>query len=233
MSKIFLASGVASLVVALGMGVYLADLPDVSILKLKNPQVTSMMKIRETQMRLKRRRFQQRRRWVPYESISPYLRYAVVVAEDGSFFEHKGLDMVQIKEALRRDWEKRSLAYGGSTITQQLAKNLYLTPSKNPLRKIKEALIARRLEKELGKRRILELYLNVVEWGSGIYGAEEASRQYFNKPASDLTSEESARLAAYLPSPIRLARPRNAKYIDKMTARILRRMQARGFLPVS
>ena len=119
---------------------------------------------------------------MPYERISPHLKRAVLVAEDSAFWQHGGVDFEQLKESMEANFEQGRFARGGSTITQQLAKNLYLSPSRNPIRKLRELIIARRLEAALSKRRILEIYLNVVEWGDGIYGAEAASRVYFHKP---------------------------------------------------
>jgi hypothetical protein len=124
--------------------------------------------------------------WVPYSRISGSLKRAVSVAEDDAVWQHEGIDVKQIKESIERDLQKRSFSRGGSTITQQLAKNLYLSPSKNPVRKLRELLITRRLEASLTKTRIFEIYLNVIEWGDRIYGAEAASRTHFRKPASAL-----------------------------------------------
>src|SRR5262249_9157218 len=140
-------------------------------------------------------------RWVPYGSIAPELRRAVLVAEDNSFYEHEGVDVEGMKDAFERNWKKRRIASGGSTITQQLAKNLYLSPSRNPVRKIREYFIARSLEKHLTKKRILEIYLNVVEMGERVYGAEAAARHYFHKSASALAPREAALLAGCLPNP--------------------------------
>src|SRR6185437_1365389 len=135
-------------------------------------------------------------RWASYTRISPHLKRAVLVAEDDAFWQHEGVDFEQLQESLGVDWTRGRFARGGSTITQQLAKNLYLSPSKNPLRKLRELIIARRLEAELPKARILELYLNVIEWGDGIYGAQAAARTYFHTNASNLDPSESAILAA-------------------------------------
>ena len=140
-------------------------------------------------------------RWVSYGRLSPQLVRAVLVTEDSAFWQHDGLDYQQIKESLEVNLERGEFARGASTITQQLAKNLYLSPSKNPIRKLRELIIARRLEAELSKQRILEVYLNVIEWGNGIYGAEAAARTYFGKSASRLTASESALLAAAIANP--------------------------------
>ena len=139
--------------------------------------------------------------WIPYTRIATSLKRAVVVAEDASFFSHRGFATAEIREAIDRAVKEFGLPRGASTITQQLAKNLWLSPSRNPIRKAKEAMLTWQLERALSKRRILELYLNVAEFGPGVYGAEAASRRYFGKPAADLTDDEAAALAAGLPRP--------------------------------
>ena len=123
---------------------------------------------------------------MPYARISPNLKKAVIVTEDSAFWQHEGIDYEQLRESMETNWERGEFARGASTITQQLAKNLYLSPSKNPIRKVKELLITRRLEVELSKQRILEIYLNVIEWGDGVWGAEAAARRYFRKSAAEL-----------------------------------------------
>ena len=133
------------------------------------------MELRAREARAKSARPRRVQRWVRYGRISPNLTRAVLVAEDGAFWEHEGVDFDELQKSLEVDWARGQLVRGGSTITQQLAKNLYLSPSKNPLRKFKELLIARRLEAELRKARILELYLNVIEWGDGVWGADAAA----------------------------------------------------------
>jgi monofunctional biosynthetic peptidoglycan transglycosylase len=139
--------------------------------------------------------------WVPYSRISKNLRRAVLVGEDGAFFGHEGFDTDEMKDAITRAIEKKRLPRGASTITQQLAKNLYLSPSRNPLRKIEEVILTRQLEAHLKKKRILEIYLNVVELGPGIYGAEAASRHYFGRSAANLSPHQAAQLAGSLPAP--------------------------------
>ncbi len=153
-----------------------------------------------------------------YNRISPDLKRAVLVAEDDAFWQHEGVDFEQLQESIEIDWARGRFSRGGSTITQQLAKNLYLSPSKNPLRKLRELIIARRLEAELKKARILELYLNVIEWGDGVYGVEGAARSYFQKSAAELGPAESALLAAAIVNP-RLLNPAHP------SARLLRRQQ--------
>lgn len=165
-----------------------------------------------------------RYRWTPIKQVSPYLRQAVVLAEDDRFFEHNGYDWEAIKKAAEIDWKKKRFARGASTITQQLARNLYLSPAKNPLRKIKEFLIALKLERELPKERILELYLNVVEWGNGVYGAEAAARHYFGGSAASLGKHEAAFLAAILPKPRFYDRYRGGPYLQRRIASIETRL---------
>lgn len=152
--------------------------------------------------------------WVPLSQISPFLVRAVLIAEDDRFFDHHGVDWTAFRAAMRHNWKKGKMERGASTITQQLARNLFLSPSRSIGRKIKEILIARHLEKSLGKERILEIYLNVVELGDGIFGAEAASQKYYRKPASELTMEEAVELAAALPSPYE--RHPNAPADDRM-----------------
>jgi monofunctional biosynthetic peptidoglycan transglycosylase len=197
--------------------VYLT-LPDVRPLKTQNPTTTAFMALREREARDSGKTVRHVQRWVGYTRISPDLKRAVLVAEDDAFWQHEGVDFEQLQESIVKDWARRQFTRGGSTITQQLAKNLYLSPSKNPLRKLREWVIARRLEAELKKARILELYLNVIEWGDGVYGIEAAARTYFGKPAAELGAAESALLAAAIVNPRRLnpARP---------TAGLLRRQQ--------
>jgi monofunctional biosynthetic peptidoglycan transglycosylase len=180
--------------------VYLT-LPDVRPLRESNPETTAFIELRAREARARGREPRRVQRWVPYNRISEPLKRAVLVAEDSAFWDHEGVDLEQLQKSLEINIEQGRLARGGSTITQQLAKNLYLSPSRNPLRKFRELMIARRLEAELHKRRILELYLNVIEWGEGVWGAEAAARRYFGKPASRLTAPESALLAGAIINP--------------------------------
>jgi len=167
--------------------------------------------------------------WRPLKEISPHLQEAVLIGEDDAFFDHNGIDPEAIQESFELNMKKGRVVRGGSTITQQLAKNLYLSPSKNPFRKMKEILIALFMEKILTKQRILEIYLNVIEWGKGIYGAEAASRFYFGKSAVDLNSEEAAYLAAIIPNPAFYTDPSHARRAARRKGIILRRMGRRSF----
>jgi monofunctional biosynthetic peptidoglycan transglycosylase len=197
--------------------VYLT-LPDVRVLATENPKTTAFMELRKREAEASGRKLNLRHRWIPYNQVSNNLRRAVLVAEDSAFFDHDGIDLKELRASLEHNWEEGRFERGASTITQQLAKNLYLSPSRNPMRKVKELLITRRLEAALSKRRILEIYLNVIEWGDGIFGAEAAARAYFGKPASALAPDEAALLAGAIINP-REHSP------AKPTKRLLRRQQ--------
>ena len=201
-------------------------LPDVRPLKTSNPSTTAFMDLREREARANGRVPRRVYRWVSYSRISPDLKRAVLVAEDDAFWRHEGIDFEQLQESIETDWARGRFSRGGSTITQQLAKNLYLSPSKNPLRKLRELVIARRLEAELKKSRILELYLNVIEWGDGVYGVESASRVYFQKSAAELGPSEAAMLAAAIANPRMFNPVRPSSRLLRRQQLILRRMGA-------
>lgn len=224
--KVLLIAGIF----LIGLTIYFLNLPDIKRLRTYNPEKTSFMKYRENEAEKKGKRYNIRHKWVPLSKVSPYLIKAALIAEDDKFYSHEGFDYSAIKSAIEKDIKAGKLKFGGSTITQQLAKNLFLTPSKNPLRKIREAIITGRLEKTLSKKRILELYLNVAEWGEGIFGIESASEHYYGKPSSELTPEESARLAVALPNPIRYNPLSDSKYIVNRSALILSIMVKRGII---
>jgi monofunctional biosynthetic peptidoglycan transglycosylase len=180
--------------------VYLT-LPDVRALAATNPTSTAFMELRRAEAERAGRKLRHRHQWVRYSRISKNLQRAVLVAEDSRFFQHDGVDLEEIRKSIEINIEKLGAVRGASTITQQLAKNLYLSPSKDPLRKLRELIIARRLEAALTKARILEIYLNVIEWGDGIWGAEAAARHYFGVPASALSREQAALLAGAIINP--------------------------------
>ena len=188
------------LVLAASAAAFWLTLPSVAPLRRGNPSTTALIEARQKEARKRGRAAKRNQYWVPLARISPWLREAVVNSEDARFFEHDGIDLTQTKIALTTAVEDGRFHRGASTITQQLAKNLWLGEERTVWRKLREAIIARRLE-SLGKRRILELYLNVVEWGDGVYGADAAARVWFGKPASDILPEEAAILAAMLPAP--------------------------------
>lgn len=204
--------------------------PDVTTLMKDNPARTSFMEYREREWRSSGKNVKIRQRWVPLSRISPYLIKAVVIAEDDKFYQHEGFDLEAIEKALEKDIKQKKFRYGGSTISQQLAKNLYLTPSRNPLRKIREAILTWRIEKALTKKRILELYLNVAEWGDGIFGIESASLHYYGKSASALSAEESSKLAAVLPNPRKYDPKGTSRYVANRAKIIYGIMVKRGIV---
>ena len=206
-------------------------LPDVRPLKKAPPRTTAYIELRKREAAAKGKKLAVKWTWVGYSAISENLRGAVVTAEDDTFYRHDGVDLDALRAAWARDRKEGKLSVGGSTIDMQLARNLYLSPSKNPLRKVKEILIARRLDRELGKRRVLELYLNVVEWGKGIFGCEAAARAYFEKSCADLTADEAAAMAAVLPNPRRWDPSKRGPYVTRNAARIAGRMAASGLWP--
>ncbi|MDE3155533.1 MAG: monofunctional biosynthetic peptidoglycan transglycosylase [Acidobacteriota bacterium] len=201
-------------------------LPDVRPLRTANPVETAFMRLRAEQARARGETPRRRQRWVGYAHIASDLKRAVLVAEDDAFWQHEGVDVTQMREALTEDLERGRMVRGASTITQQLAKNLYLSPSRNPVRKFEELILARRLEATLTKRRIFELYLNVIEWGDGIYGAEAAAETYFHKPASALTPDEAALLAGAIINPRRYNPAHPPPRLLRRQRLILRRMGA-------
>jgi monofunctional biosynthetic peptidoglycan transglycosylase len=204
--------------------------PNVGYLKKHTPKKTSFMKYRQQQWADEGKKITITQQWVPFSRISPYLVKGVIIAEDDKFWKHEGFDFQAMQTALEKDIQAGKFKMGGSTISQQLAKNLYLTPSKNPVRKIKEAILTWRLERALSKKRIIELYLNVVEWGSGIFGIEAASRHYFNKSAADLDPKEAARLAAVLPNPIKFNPASDIRFVVKRSNLIYKLMVKRGIV---
>jgi monofunctional glycosyltransferase len=222
---------VASLCLISGLVLYLLFVPDVSELKKKNPSKTSFMKYREAEWQRAGKKYRIRQAWVPLSRISPYLKKAVLIAEDDKFWSHEGFDYEALQKAIEKDIKAKKFKLGGSTISQQLAKNLFLSPSKNPIRKIREAVITYRMERALSKKRILELYLNVAEWGDrGIFGIEAASMHYYGKHASELGPEEAARLAAILPNPRKFDPLGESRYVHNRANLIYAIMVRRGIV---
>lgn len=194
---------------------------DVRSLRAKNPTETSVMRQRDREARAAGRKPGHSQAWVPLSRVSRNLIEAVVASEDGKFFGHDGVDWEALRESAQKNWEKGRFARGGSTITQQLAKNLYFTTRKDPLRKVREFVVARWLESDLTKRRILEIYLNVIEWGDSVYGCEAAARRYYGKSAANLTAEEAAGLAAMIPNPRRINPRVSPRWHARATQRVL------------
>ena len=189
-----------------------------------NPASTAFMQARMEQLRARDREAKLRHALVPYDRIATSLKRAVVVAEDAKFSDHEGFDWEAIEKAREKNRQKGRIVAGGSTISQQLAKNLFLSGERSAWRKGQEALITVMIEQVMDKRRILEIYLNVIEWGEGIFGAEAAARHYYGASAATLGAEPSARLAAMVPNPRFYDRNRNTAWLSKKTEIILARM---------
>jgi monofunctional biosynthetic peptidoglycan transglycosylase len=204
--------------------------PRVAALSHRIPETTAFIERWKTGQRAAGKSDTPDWRWVPYTAISPHLKRAVLVSEDIDFFGHQGFEVVEIETALKDAFDEQKIPRGASTITQQVAKNLWLSPSRNPLRKVKEAILTWQLERSLDKKRILEIYLDVAEFGPGIYGAEAASRRYFGKSAAELGEREAAQLAACLPNPGLWHPGGRSSVAVRRTERILGRMAKAQFL---
>ncbi|TAN45355.1 MAG: monofunctional biosynthetic peptidoglycan transglycosylase [Nitrospirae bacterium] len=230
LKKIFL---VIAAVVVCGFVLYILSAlayPDVSRLAKETPQKSAFMEYREKQWAAKGRKIRIRKIWAPLSTVSPYLIKAVLIAEDDKFWAHEGFDFEAMQKAVEKDLKEKKLKFGASTISQQLAKNLYLSPSKNPARKLREAILTWRIENKLTKKRILELYLNMAEWGDGLFGIEAAARHYYAKPASALSPEESARLASVLPNPLKYNPLSASGYVQNRSQIIYNIMLKRGIV---
>ncbi len=214
----------------LWFGIEILTLPfdDIQNLRSMNPVETEFMRLHAQRSREDRRPFHRVQQWVRLGDVSPTVINAIVVAEDGRFWSHSGFDWFEFKESLLKNITQGRAARGASTISQQLVKNLYLTPSKNPFRKVREWILTWWMERTLPKERILELYLNVIELGNGIYGVQAASHEYFGKSVSELTRDEAARLAAIIPNPRRYRPDESSRYVARRSDVILQRMSARG-----
>ena len=206
-------------------GLYCACLVSLAALRWVNPPTTMVQIQRRLEASLDQKPYQKRQTWVPLNRISPDLQHAVISAEDGRFFQHNGIDWKEMQKVVDKDMEEGRFGRGGSTITQQLMKNLFFTTSRSVVRKAVEFTLAPVADRILPKRRILELYLNVIEWGPGIYGAESACRSWYGIPASRVGRDQSARLAAIIPSPLRRKPTRMSTYSEE----ILRRMAQTGW----
>ncbi len=191
-----------------------------------NPDTTSFMEIRLSELRAKNPKSELQKQWVGYARISPHLKRALIVSEDGSFVHHEGFDWEGMQKAMEKNQRRGKIVAGGSTISQQLAKNLFLTPSKTPWRKAQEAVITLMIENLWSKQRIFEVYLNVIEWGNGVFGAEAAARHYYGIGAAQLAPMQAARLAGMVPSPRYYDRNRNAPGLARKASVILARMPA-------
>jgi monofunctional biosynthetic peptidoglycan transglycosylase len=224
-SKPKLARRLIAGVVLVVVGLYAACACGVLLLRWIDPWTTMVQMERRVQAWRTHRPYKKRYEFVPLARISPNLQHAVVVAEDGRFRQHHGFDWIEMQKVLEDDMKRHKLGRGGSTITQQLVKNMFLSTSRSLLRKGAEFTLVPLVEGLLTKDRILELYLNVIEWGPGIYGAEAAAEHYYHAPASEMTREQAARLAAIIPAPLK----RKPAQMNDYSADILERMEKTGW----
>ena len=215
----------APFVVLLLAGLIYFSLPEVGDLQKHNPKTTSFIQMRKQQAKQAGKRIRVRQRWVRFSTIPKRLKQAIRISEDASFYRHEGIDFEELKESIKKDIKSGTLKRGGSTITQQLAKNLYLSSEKSFIRKIKEYLIARRLEAALSKNRIFHIYLNVIEFGWGIFGVQAAARSYFGCNVSEFSLEQMIRLAAVIPRPLRTNPKKNSRWLLWKARWILKKMK--------
>jgi monofunctional biosynthetic peptidoglycan transglycosylase len=225
---------VAALVaVLLGAGWVVAGLPprgDVRALASQAPGRTALMRQRLKEAEEAGRKGRVIQTWVPLSRVSSHLLHAVLASEDQRFLEHSGVDWTALKESVEDNVERGRLWRGGSTLTQQLAKNLFLGTQRTPLRKLRELIVTDWLERDLSKARILDLYVNVIEWGDGIYGCEAAARRWYGRPAAALTKEEAAGLAAMIPNPRRINPESNPRWFARARERVLALMENSGYI---
>jgi len=199
-------------------------------LKSENPTESALMRQRLREAEDDGKPLKITQRWIPLSRIPRHVINAIIVAEDGTFYEHGGIDWFEVQESFEKNLEEGRPARGASTITQQLAKNLFLSTSKDPVRKLKEVAITLMMERMLTKQRVLEIYLNIIEWGRGVFGIEAAARAYFGKSASALTIDEASRLAAVIPSPLRHQPNVDSRYVMRRKGIVLGRMSSRNWL---
>jgi len=207
------AIGLPAIFAAAALLIYLS-LPDVSELKTNNPRTTALMLQRFREAKTSQTHLVIRQQWVSFDEIPKLLKHTIRVTEDAAFYQHQGVDLAELKVAFKKNWQKGKYVRGASTITQQLAKNLYLSTDKSVVRKIKEYLTARRLENQLSKQRIFDLYLNLIEFGPGIFGVQAAAQNFFNKDVSQLDLEEMVRLTAVIPKPLKETPTRNSSWVN-------------------
>jgi monofunctional biosynthetic peptidoglycan transglycosylase len=201
------------------------SLPDVSYLKNENPKFTALMELRKEQAADANKKFRIKQTWVSFRNIPSMLKKSVRITEDASFYKHNGIDLVEFWESVKKNLAEGEFARGGSTITQQLAKNLYLSTEKSLFRKFRELFIAYRLEDALNKNRIYHLYLNVIEFGPGVFGVQAGARYYFNKNVQDLTLGEIVRLTAIIPRPLKINAAGKSRWLKWKCRWILGKMK--------
>lgn len=218
------------LVSLLFVGYFFLSLPDVEFLKTRNPETTALIEQRKAEAKKKGRKLKIRQKWISFDDIPQLFKDTVRVSEDIDFYHHSGIDYYELKEAIKRNLKEGKKARGGSTITQQLAKNLFLSTKKSYYRKLREFFIAKRLEENLSKDRIFHIYLNIIELGPGIFGVEAASEYYFGKPVAELELVEIIRLVSVLPKPLRVTPLSNSRYLKWRANLLLERLSKYEFI---
>ena len=211
-------------------GYFFLTLPGVEFLRNQNPKTTAIIEQRKAEAKENKQKLQIRQSWVSFSVIPQLLKDTVRVSEDIDFYHHRGIDYYELKESLKRNFKEGKSARGGSTITQQLAKNLFLSTGKSYYRKLKEFFIAKKLEEFLSKDRIFTLYLNIIELGKGIFGVEAAARFYFGKPVGALTLVEIIRLSAVIPKPLRVTPLSDSRYLKWRAKLLLERLKQYGYI---
>ena len=220
----FIAMGV------MAAGILAGGLPDVTALKTVNPTTTALMEQRIKVAHEAGQKLTIRQKWVAFKAMPHLLKQTVRVTEDAGFYQHAGIDLGEIRAAVRKSWRQKKPLRGASTITQQLAKNLYLSPKRSIWRKIKEYVIAHRLEAALSKDRIFHLYLNIIELGPGIFGVEAGSQYYFGKPVERLNLEEIVRLTAIIPRPLKADPRKSSQWVSWRARWILDTLKRYGYI---
>ncbi len=228
--KILLLILLTTIILILSLIIFLLSIPNVADLEKSNPKITAMIKQRIQEAKRKKSKFKIKQKWINIKKIPKLLITGVVITEDASFFSHNGIDYYELKESIKKNLKQGKKARGGSTITQQLAKNLYLSTRKSYIRKIKEFLIAKKMEECLTKQRILEIYLNVIEFGRGIFGVEAASLHFFKKSVSKLSLSEILRLIAVIPKPLRVNPLSNSGYLKWRVNFILKKLEKFNYI---
>lgn len=219
---------VLALVLLVLVAGYLFDLPNPRELKTTTPKTSAFIELRREEAAAANRPFKLKHVPVSLHRITPLLRESVMLSEDASFYEHDGFDFEEIEAAVKQAVDQGRMVRGASTISQQLVKNLYLSPSRNPLRKLAEAYLTHQMEDELSKDRILELYLNFAEWGDQVFGAEAAARKHFSTSAATLTPAQAVLLAAMLPMPLKVDPTSPNKWLKQRAQRLLAQLKQRG-----
>jgi monofunctional glycosyltransferase len=218
----------------LAVGVFAAyfflSLPEVAFLKEKNPKTTAMIEQRKKEARMKGKILKIKQKWVPFRAIPGLLKHTVRISEDAAFYQHEGIDYFELKEAIKRNLRDGKKSRGGSTITQQLAKNLFLSTKKSYFRKIRELFIAKSLERHLSKDRIFSIYLNVIEFGPGIFGVEAAARHFFKKSVHRLRLVEIIRLVSVIPKPLKISPKVKSRYLNWRANLLIDRLKKYGYI---